>query len=143
MVIFALLKRILVLMALFYVVVYALPYFPYIGDYVSYFFDDTKEAITGFAAKNIVAPIAETIADNAQAIADSARGVESPSSPAPASKFFASKNTQIDRPSNRAAPNSVSPSASSPSNNIEPAQSSPESSSENSKGLPAGCCACA
>lgn len=133
-------------MALFYFVVYALPYFPYVGDYVSYFFDDTKEAITGFAARNVVAPIAETVAEKAQSIAEEARSIAPPvtNAPSPKTQFFPFKNTQIDRPNSRLTPSVgvPSPTAAITASPIGSAKSSPESSSGNNAEPPSGCCAC-
>ncbi len=143
MVLFGVVKRIVIVMALFYVVVYGLPYLPFVGDYIQSFFDNSKGTITGFTARNVVAPIAETIAENAQAIADNAREGYAPSpSVAPKTKFFPFKNTQVDPPKSRGTP-SVSASSQTPpqtadSNAVDSSGSSPESNTE----LPAGCCAC-
>ncbi|MBI4140839.1 hypothetical protein HY485_03295 [Candidatus Woesearchaeota archaeon] len=147
MVLFALLKRIVIVMALFYVVVYGLPYIPYVGEYIQSFFEGTKDTVTGFAARKIVAPIAEVVAENAQGIADSARDIGSPQASVPKTSFFPSKNTQVDRPHTR---NNPSPSTS-PSSAANPITSEPPNGagSDASTGVPEktpelapGCCAC-
>lgn len=59
------LKKLLLTIALVYVVAYA---FPYVTEY----FTGTQDHITGFAARNLVGPAAQAVADRAQAIADRA-----------------------------------------------------------------------
>ena len=113
MVLFAIIKRVILIISLIAVVSYAVPY-------TEKFFGETtmigsaKNAITSYAAREIVAPIAQTIAEKAASIAEEASGQPISTNAAVKTKFFPKyepKNKNVVSISSQISPNPAQGSA--------------------------------
>ena len=149
--IFSIVKNLVIIIALIAGIIYGLPYVEKYFNTKNYS-TIAKDTITGYAARNVVAPIAKSIAEKAAEIADEASGT-----PVIQNKIKTQFFTQIPNKPNK--PNQNAPSTSrtnaasqsASGGNIESELQNSNESSENNPQNPANstdnkkseCCSCA